>query len=162
MNEFLFAYDYALNDASEADMQHGIDSSSLRPAITIIGHTMSREKTELMHEPALQTQEANIIINGQRLHVVINDKVNARFATATDAGTFRAAVRTGTGNPWTELGDCIRGARQTDQEKPVSGQWQRRLVSARSLQLEAPWSLLHFLQQTSNISDECWFGRDRI
>ena len=50
VNDILFADDYTLNAASEADMQHSIDKFS--DACNNFGFTISTKKTEVMHQPA--------------------------------------------------------------------------------------------------------------
>ena len=47
VNDFLFADDYDLNAASEADMQYSIDKFS--DACNNFGPTISTKKTEVMH-----------------------------------------------------------------------------------------------------------------
>ena len=47
---YLFANDYTLKAASEADMQHSIDKFA--EACNNFGLTISTKKTEVMHQPA--------------------------------------------------------------------------------------------------------------
>ena len=100
INDFLFADDCALNAATEAEMQRGVDQFS--EACNKFGLTISTKKTEVLHQPAPGKPyvEPNITINGQRLNavakftylgstlsrnVVIDDEVNARLAKASAA-----------------------------------------------------------------------------
>ena len=100
INDFLFADDCALNAASEATMQHSVDKFS--DACNNFGLTISKKKTEVMHQPApgKPYTEPSISIDGQQLNavdrftylgstlsrnVVIDDEVNARLAKASAA-----------------------------------------------------------------------------
>ena len=98
IRNFLFADDCALNVGSEADMQRSVDKFSI--ACTNFGLTISKKKTEVLHQPAPGEPyvEPNITVNGQRLsavnrftylgstlsqNVTIDDEVNVRIARAS-------------------------------------------------------------------------------
>ena len=98
IRDFLFADDCALNADSEADMQRSVDKCSI--ACTNFGLTISKKKTEVLHQPAPWKPyiEPNITFNGQRLSIVnrftylgstlsqnvtIDDEVNVRIARAS-------------------------------------------------------------------------------
>ena len=98
IREFLFADDCALNAGSEADMQRSVDKFAI--ACTNFCLTVSKKKTEVLHQPAPGKPyvEPNITVNGQRLsavnwftylgstlsqNVTIDDEVNVRIASAS-------------------------------------------------------------------------------
>ena len=70
IRDFLFADDCALNAGSEADMQRSVDKFSI--ACTNFSLTISKKKTEILHQPAPGKPyvEPNITVNGQRLSAV--------------------------------------------------------------------------------------------
>ena len=100
INEFHFANDCAINATTKASMQNSVDKFSVANDNFCI--TISTKKTEVMHQPAPGKPyiQSNITIKGQQLKVVekfpyrgnthskfivMDDKVNARLAKASEA-----------------------------------------------------------------------------
>ena len=76
INKFLFADAYALNATTKANIQNSVDKFLV--ACNNFGRTISRKKTEVMHQPAPYV-EPNIPFKG-RLKVI--EKVNLSWQHA--------------------------------------------------------------------------------
>ncbi|KAI0210201.1 hypothetical protein LSAT2_005059 [Lamellibrachia satsuma] len=85
---FLFAEDCALNASSEADMQRSVDKFSI--AYTNVGLTISKKKTEVLHQPAPGKPyvQPNITVNGD------SPRVSGHFEHCGENNTHDLAVST--------------------------------------------------------------------